>query len=389
MITVSRKHLHGRPVPFGRVSCFVSILTLATSLRAAQDLPAPYDIDPSPVHPRNTEGSFVTLKSGRILFDYSQFSGGRNDFDRSEIAEIHSNDEGRTWSSPRVAVPTGEYQNIMSVSLLRLSSGRIARFFAVKKSKLRDCHAVMSFSDDEAQTWTSPRLIHAAPGYFVLNNDRVIQTHSGRLIVPFSFHRLKGASDDWASWDPRGLTLWYYSDDEGATWKESDNWWALPIASGSGLQEPGVVELKNGDIYSWSRTDRGAQYQYRSTDNGKSFSAPERSSFLTPNSPLSIKRIPGTDILLAVYNDHSGRVPAPKAANQRAPLVISLSTDEAKTWGEPRVIESDLTGWYCYTAIHFTKEAVLLAYVAGNQEIGRLSRLRIRRIPLEWLGHLQ
>ena len=36
-----------------------------------------------------------------------------------------------------------------------------------------------------------------------------------------------------------------------------------------------------------------------------------------------------------------------------------------------------------------TNDAVLLAYVAGNREIGRLSRLRIRRVPLEWLGHLQ
>lgn len=388
MTTVSRKHLHEEPVSWGKIACFASILILAVSLRA-QDLPTPYDIDPSPAHPRNTEGSFITLKSGRILFNYSQFSGGSQDFDRSEIAEIFSDDEGRTWSSPRVAVPTGEYQNIMSVSLLRLSSGRIARFYAVKKSKLRDCHVVMSTSEDEARTWTAPRLIHEAPGYFVLNNDRVIQTRTGRILVPLAFHRLKGAGDDWASWDSRGLTLWYYSDDEGATWKESDNWWALPVPSRSGLQEPGVVELKNGEIYSWSRTDRGAQYQYWSADNGKSFSAPERSSFATPNSPLSIKRVPGSDTLLAVYNDHSGRVPAPTVSNQRAPLVISLSKDEAKTWGDPRVIESDLTGWYCYTAIHFTNDAVLLAYVAGNREIGRLSRLRIRRVPLEWLGHLQ
>ncbi|MBE7537120.1 MAG: exo-alpha-sialidase [Opitutaceae bacterium] len=363
-----------------------AILHLATTPSGAGSLPSPYDIDPSAAHPRNTEGSFITLKSGRILLNYSQFSGGAEDFDRAQIAEIHSDDQGETWSRPRVVVDTGTHRNVMSVSLLRLASGRIARFHAFKNSRLSDCHVVMSTSDDEGATWSPPRAIHDAPGYFVLNNDRVIQTHSGRLIVPMAFHRLKGSGDDWASWDSRGLALWYYSDDEGATWRESDNWWALPIASRSGLQEPGVVELNNGNIYSWSRTDRGMQYQYWSKDDGKSFGPPEPSPFVSPNSPLSIKRIPGTNTLVAVYNDHSGRVPKPASERQRAPLVISLSRDEARSWDSPRVIEGDLSGWYCYTAIHFTKDTVLLAYVAGNERIGRLSRLRIRRIPIEWLA---
>ncbi len=381
---------HGRPFKGGshlrRITSVAFILLLAATVNGARELPAPFDIDPTPAHPRNTEGSFVTLKSGRILFEYSQFSGGAADYDRSEIAEIYSDDQGRTWSTPRVVVETGEYQNIMSVSLLRLASGRIARFHAVKKTRLRDCHVVMSTSSDEGQTWTPPRLIHDAPGYFVFNNDRVIQTRSGRLLVPVAYHRLKGASDDWNSWDSRSITLWYYSDDEGITWKESDNWWALPVASRSGLQEPGVVELKAGEIYAWSRTDRGAQFQYWSTDNGKSFGPPERSPFVTPNSPLSIKRVPRSNLLMAVFNDHSGRVPAPEAANQRAPLVISFSSDEARSWGQPLTIESDLAGWFCYTAIHFTEDAALLAYVAGNKDLGRLSRLRIRRIPFEWLS---
>ncbi|MBP8257706.1 MAG: exo-alpha-sialidase, partial [Opitutaceae bacterium] len=82
----------------------ILILALAVEVHSAPELPAPHDIDPSPAHPRNTEGSFVTLKSGRILFEYSQFSGGAQDFDRSEIAEIHSDDQGRTWSGPRVVV---------------------------------------------------------------------------------------------------------------------------------------------------------------------------------------------------------------------------------------------------------------------------------------------
>ena len=385
--TPSRRRPHRSVRRLAAALAGVIILAgLVRGVGAAEPLPAPFDLDPTPAHPRSTEGSYVTLRSGRILFAYSRFSGGRSDYDRSEIVEIFSDDQGRTWSPPRLIVPTGDYTNVMSVSFLRLASGKIARFHLVKKGRLRDCHVVMSLSADEGATWSPPKYIHDAPGYFVLNNDRVIQTRTGRIIVPVAYHRLRGASDDWASWDPRGITLWYYSDDEGTTWKESDHWWALPVASGSGLQEPGVVELKDGTIYAWSRTDRGMQYEYRSTDNGKSFSAPVPSPFRSPNSPLSLERMPGTEALVAVYNDHSGRFPVPPDRNRRSPLVISLSRDEGQTWDLPRVIESDPTGWYCYAAIHFTADAVLVAYVAGDDKVGRLSRLRLRRLPLSFLG---
>lgn len=348
----------------------------------AADQSTVHDLDPTPKHPRHTEGSYVTLKSGRILFNYSQFSEGQHDHSPSAIAEIYSDDQGRTWSQPRVVIPTGSHQNIMSVSLLRLASGKIARFYAIKKNKWLDCHAVVSLSSDEGTTWSEPKLVTHAPGYFVLNNDRVIQTKSGRLIVPLGFHRSRHTDDVASSWDSRAVAIWYYSDDEGATWKESDTWWAMPVASKSGLQEPGVVERPDGSIYAWFRTDQGAQYESVSENNGVTWSAPRPTEMKSPLSPASIERVPGTDILMVVFNDHSGNVPRPEKPNQRAPLAISFSADGAKTWGPSQVIEGDPAGWYCYTAIHFTDDAVLLAYVAGNDQIGRLSRLRLRRIPL-------
>jgi len=48
----------------------------------------------TPEHPRNSEGAFVTLRSGRIEFYYSQFSSGFSDYSSAGIAEIHSDDQG-------------------------------------------------------------------------------------------------------------------------------------------------------------------------------------------------------------------------------------------------------------------------------------------------------
>lgn len=88
---------------------------------------------------------------------------------------VHSEDEGRTWSrEPQVVVEKGVAANVMSVSLLRLQSGRLALFYLIKNSLL-DCRPVLRISTDEAVTWSEPRPVGEAPGYFVLNNDRVIQ----------------------------------------------------------------------------------------------------------------------------------------------------------------------------------------------------------------------
>ena len=76
----------------------------------------------------------------------------------------------------------------MSVSLLRLNNGAIALFY-VRKNSLDDCHPQVRFSTDEAHTWSAPiPVIPSEKGYFVLNNDRVIQTTRGRLIAPVSLH---------------------------------------------------------------------------------------------------------------------------------------------------------------------------------------------------------
>ena len=366
----------------GTVSATVA-LGLRQSAGAAENSVV-FNLDPSPQNPRNSEGAFVTLKSGRILFVYTQFYGGSTDESPARLAGIFSDDAGRTWSrEPQVVVENTAGGNTMSVSLLRLHSGRLALFYLVKNSLL-DCRPVMRTSTDEAATWSEPRPAVEAPGYFVLNNDRVIQLKTGRLIVPLAFHRSR-ASDpkQYRSLDPRALALWELSDDEGRTWREAADWWALPARTGTGLQEPGVVELADGRVFSWMRTDQGAQFGSYSSDGGSTWAMPEKTALASPASPASIKRLPNSPDLLAVFNDHSGRFPFPK--DKRTPLVAALSPDQGRTWPQRRLLEDSPDGWYCYTAIHFTDDAVLLAYCAGDHKVGGLNRLRLRRVTLDWL----
>lgn len=280
--------------------CCAALLAVSISFGAtAADNVLAFSLAGTPAHPRSSEGSFATLRSGRIIYYYSQFAGGDSDFSPCRIDGIESDDGGRTWSRPQVRFTPGPGEMEMSVSLLRLASGKLACFTVIKRDKV-DCRPYLRISSDEGATWSAPRSVVAAPGYFVLNNDRIIQTRSGRLIMPLAWHRLaKSATSSIEGIDLRGIALWYYSDDEGATWQEADTWWALPAVTQTGLQEPGVVERADGTLLGWARTDQGSQYGFESRDNGVTWSAPQPMTLRSPAAPASIVRLPGSSDLLA------------------------------------------------------------------------------------------
>ncbi len=342
-------------------------------------------------NPRNSEGSFVTLKDGRILFAYSRYRGESNwgDHATADIAARVSGDGGRTWSpDDRILVANEGTCNVMSASLLRLQDGRIALFY-LRKNNLCDCRLWMRTSADESETWSDTVCCIPAPGYFVVNNDRVIQLASGRLVAPAGYHRAKCDADlqQWQALDNRGIGLFFLSDDAGLTWRESRDWLAFPGKCPSGLQEPGVIARQDGSLYGWFRTEAGYQYETESGDGGETWTALRPSRFRSPCAPLSIKRNPATGDLLAVWNDHSKvkehqQTDFRSSSWSRTPLSLAISRDDGRTWQPAEDIETDPERGFCYTAIHFTGDAVLLAYCCGGGKRGVLQDTCIRRIEV-------
>jgi sialidase-1 len=378
-------------------------------------------LDPSPTNGRNSEATFVTLDSGRILLIWSKFIGeNHSDFGAGVIACRWSDDGGRTWSDrERVLVKKDrKATNVMSPSALRLKDGRIA-LLVLRKEGMDQCIPWIRFSDDELKTLSDPVRCVLAPAYYVVNNDRLIQLKSGRLIMPISLHRYRGPSElkpmdelpgDTNTHYPRGLEpfiglpgiiLFYFSDDGGKTWLESRQSFYRCFPDGSGLEEPGIVETKRG-LWCYSRTGIIGEHARKkdvrqwssfSKDGGQTWTEPEPSEFVSPCSPMQVKRMThgpraGKD-LLAIWNDHSGRFRVSKfkpISWARTPLVCAISSDEGKTWKKHRLLESAPDQGFCYPACHFTDDAVLMSYNAGGaQSRNPLDTQRVRRITYDWL----
>jgi len=353
-----------------------------------------FEILPTKSNPRNSEGAFIKLKDGSLLFAYSRFHDDASDDGHAVIGSCVSQDDGQTWEIvENPIVESDNCVNVMSVSLLRSKSDELLLLYLVKDSHVHYHHELRR-SSDEGASWSSPIISSTEPGAVGKCNDRVIRLSTGRIVAPRNQHlptenRNESLTPhDAGFWKP-GNGLTFFSDDDGWTWKVSK-----PIIASTGLCEPSVVELKDGRLWQLFRTNTGRQWQTFSEDGGESWSPVEPSVFQSPPSPLGMKRIPQTGHLLAVWNDSSGRFPLPDKADlqvhwMRTTLVAAISEDEGETWKHHRAIEHDFKHGYCYPNFYFGDDHLLLGYCAGGPEFGPvqcvLCRLRMRRISLDWL----
>lgn len=354
------------------VTLSLTVLTVAAaSLGAQEEGPEQtFDLTVCPTsdqNQRNSEASVVELRDGRLLLAYSEFYGAdSSDHAKARISGKLSADGGRTWSESFVLQENIGGLNVMSVSLLRLNTGELAMVYCVKNS-LSDCRGYIRKSGDDGQTWSEAVCCTPPERYHCVNNDRLVQLSTGRLLVPASH-------TDHVERNYHFLSCCYYSDDGGATWHKGEDV-DLP---GTGADEPGVVELRDGRVMMWLRTSLGQIYACWSSDGGITWAPPGPLPLVSPSSPASIKRLPTGDLLI-VWNNSPDR---------RVPLTVALSSDDGETWTyikdiETQPYEERPNDGYAYTSILPLADRVLLTYYAAEPQLRWALKLRI--IPLDWL----
>lgn len=335
-----------------------------------------FNLQPSGENTRSSEGDFALLPNGEILFAYSRFTESGSDHAPSNIAGIFSKDGGKTFSrEPEILIYASEHntKNIMSVSFLPLENGEVGIFFIVKCPNGNNDYVLRRTKDGRN---FSPAIScipeTSSKTYYVINNGRVIRKKEGRIIFPAAFHR--SALPDLSNFDERSFVVFFYSDDDGHTWQEGKGLIFPPYfaKSETGLQEPGIIELPNGSLYAYARTDLGCQYESFSLDKLKSWTPAQPTMFTSPPSPLSIRQNPFSGEYFAVWNpipNYYGRQRANGSAG-RTPLIMARCHD-GMSFSSPISLEDDENLGFSYPSLFFPNEnTILVSYCYGGESVG-------------------
>ena len=336
------------------------------------------------------EGAFIRRTDGAILHVYTRFSGGDiKDHGKANLAAVISYDLGETWEDHGVILPCPEDAvNLMSVSCLRLPDDEILLFYMKKtlENGTIICRPHVRSSFDECESFGEERcLVEKDTRYYILNNDRVIQLSSGRILVPLAFRDTAGEKA------PEGAHVVYLASDSGGkTWDRLPTEHQMPFENLRGFEEPGLYQHEDGLVWGYYRTNIGCQFETVSSDGGETWSTPKPNVFFTgARSPMLVKKACG--FTCAVFNPislYTGRNLG--GIRGRAPFLLAVSDTDGATRDEKSFtrlffLEDDMDNDYSYPAILDLGDAMLVAYYHSDGRARPLNRLKIVKVKKEEL----
>ena len=352
---------------------------LSANASSAADVVSSFIATADASHPRQSEGDIVVLRDGTLFAVWSDFYEKANDHAPARISAARSTDSGRTWGPRFTLQENTGLSNVMCASLVRSRTGDIL-FFYLQKNSTTDLKAYVRRSTDDAQTWGPPVLMMPEPGYHVMNNARVIQLKTGRLLAPVATSPQVGTKND------NFKTVVYRSDDDGLTWQRGTTFLSAPKR---GAMEPGLIELKDGRVLQIIRTQTGKIWHSYSQDGGDTWTEATPWTIEAPEAPSTLARNPANGDWLLVWNptvvwsNPEKTVLGTNHGGPRTPLAAMISRDEGRTWSVPKNLESNANATYAYTSITFHDGRALLSYYHSPAP-GKLLSLKFQSVPLGW-----
>ena len=271
-----------------------------------------------------------------------------------------SRDGGVSWEKPR---PIFEEKTRLGGirAAIRLQSGKLGVVTSRVGGIPNLGHDAQNFrqqwlyfqeSDDDGKTWSEGFLINKYNTDGQPFEDTLIQTRSGRLVLPVRvgfrvnsvLHKEMSAYGTFLGKRTRfaGHTMYpefdvafcYLSDDAGRTWYKSDGSIFGWLDGGRGgcypCDEPVAIELKDGRLMMLCRSTCGQILRSYSEDGGYRWSVPQPMGLAAAYAPSMIRRIPTTGDLVLVWNQVSGDEIS--RGFQRNRISVAISKDEADTW---------------------------------------------------------
>lgn len=320
--------------------------------------------------PRGMPGDIIELKDGSLLLAYSRanyWSGGK----KTGLWARKSQDQGETWNDEYPLLldpgPPSDKGRLAHPSFLRLPDGDILMSYIYDTDVDPGFgHTYYRRTSDECETWSEQFIVTPFHERTLVHNDKLLLLSSGRIIAPaeFSPGAARGSHSNYVS-------NAFYSDTNGYAWRMSRN----IVKADYEVQEPHVVELKDGRVMMMFRTYSGFCGRAFSEDGGETWSEPEamKDVPMTPRaSAITVDRIPSTGDLLLLRCRGYG-----EGERARTPFVSAISKDEGKTWQNERIVAGDPKGDYGYQSVDFVDDKAIISY---HHRDG----LHVARIDIDW-----
>jgi len=236
--------------------------------------------------------------------------------------------------------------------LFKLKNGDLLLFYKIGPSP-DTWHGMYKISHDEGQTWSSP--VELAGGIIGPAKNKPVYVAGGKIISPSSVENRN-------IWN----ACMEISDDDGKTWNKI----RIDTTTGYKLIQPALLTLNNGTLLALMRSDQNCVVASRSTDNGNTWSVPEKTAVRNPNSGIdAVTLTNGLHIL--VYNPS---VSGKEWFEGRSKLVVAASADGIK-WQDTLKLEDLPSGEYSYPAIIQTSDGLIHVTYTYN-------RVNIRHVVL-------
>ncbi|TLD68359.1 hypothetical protein FEM03_22920 [Phragmitibacter flavus] len=329
-----------------RLTFFLALTLITTALHAQTQVP-PSVLDltleptainhnPGPEYaPENQDYAMVIgidrTPKGRL---WAAWVGG-GDSPLAYFLINSSDDDGKTWSHPRIVIrpgltPTGLNRSVIVGNLWTDPTGKLWLFYDQSLEQFEGRAGVWAITcenpDAEKPTWSEPRRIWHG---MTLNKPTVLK--DGTWMLPISlWDRTKMRpifKDAYPELDDQRMAHWFASTDQGKTWTRRGGV-AIPDPQ---FDEHMLVELKDNRLWMLARNNHGIAESF-SSDQGKTWTPPTPSTIQNPSARFFLRRLQSGNLLL-VKNG-----PIEKKTG-RTHMTAFLSSDEGKTWQGGLVID--------------------------------------------------
>ena len=306
-------------------------LALALEPPAIQTSPGPqYD---DAIRPGNMIIGIDRTPKGRLWAAWI----GNGDSPNGFLMLASSDDQGKSWSKPRVVIdptdpPNSPQRRTLVGNVWTDPEGRLWVFFDQSlgyfDGRAGDWYIRCDDPDAPNPSWTAP--VRFADGC-TLNKPTVLS--NGDWLLPVALwtrDRIGPASlkQEHKELDSIRMANVFASTDQGKTWKRRGGV-AFP---GTDFDEHMIVERRDGSLWMLARTKAGISTSV-SYDKGATWSAPLPSKIQNVSARFFIRRLASGNLLLVKNGPLDVRLP------RRSSLTAYLSTDDGYTWGSGLLLD--------------------------------------------------